>query len=262
MLPSVPDGPDGDDKQRHREAKKENIQDMWQRIWNTLFAQKAAAWTAVFTAVLTAFTYLLYQVSQQANDNSKEQARGFVNFAGLSIGPRFNDPQGKWVSQEIAITWANSGSTAAKAAVFKVNAKPFLDDLPTGYDFPLPSEKTEGVVPPKGTYAVNVQIPSSNLIDEWSNKGVRIFVWGSVLYKDIFPNDPERLTEFCTEITHVTAGFTNQPKVIAGQPPASPRLGDPDVAIVQFQFQACTRGAHTCYDEDCKDYSERVKDMR
>lgn len=230
-------------------------------FWNTFFNNRAAVWTAIFTAVLSVFTYLLYRVSEQADETAKGQARAFVSLSAFSIGPQIADSQGNWISQEVEVNWTNNGTTPAKGVVIQTNVKPFLEDLPDTYDFPLLSQKTQGAIAPKGIYTVSLLIPRSALEDSWHGKA-RIFIWGTALYKDVFPRDADRLTEFCYEIFHLTAAYATPQTVTNGQPTPSPVLGNPGTALAQFQWQACNRGAHSCYDEDCSDYSDRVKDMR
>jgi hypothetical protein len=171
-----------------------------------------------------------------------------------------NDTNGNWMGTEFEVYWSNSGTTVAKAATFQDTAKPFFEDLPKTYDFPLESEKTEGVVSPKGVYGTSLLIPRSQLEDAWRSKS-RMFVWGTVVYKDAFEGDPLRVSEFCIEIFHLTVSYITPPIPVANQPTPAPSIGAPNTTIATFQLRSCSRGAHTCYDEDCKDYADRIKDM-
>jgi len=80
----------------------------------------------------------------------------------------------------------------------------------------------------------------------WNNK-TKLFLWGDVVYKDVFPGDPERLSENCIEISHLVAVAS---------------LGDPNVGLSGVSWKPRPKGLHICYDEDCKDYQDRIKDMR
>lgn len=233
---------------------------MFKKIFG-FFERHHGLWTAVFTGILTIFTYMLYQVTNATNETSRATQRAFLTFANLGIGAEIHDPSGQWTGQEIAINWSNSGTTPAKAVVLQHNGKPQFEDLPKSYDFPLLPQKTETAIGPKGLFGVNVLVPRSTLEDAWHNKS-RLFVWGNALYKDIFPGDQERLSEFCVEITHLTVGYKNPPTPKKGETIPSPVMGNPNASIVTFQWQTCSLGAHNCYDEDCKDYTDRVKDMR
>jgi hypothetical protein len=247
------------DKQSYATTKTNEEPQKMNWFWTKFF--NAAMWTAIFTGVLSVFTYFLYRVSEQSDETAKGQARAFVSFTGFTLGPDFSDQQGKWAGKEVEINWTNNGTTPAKLVVIQVNAKPFLEDIPDSYDFPLLSTKTEGAIGQKVIYTNSVTIPSSVWDDAWHGKA-RLFLWGTALYRDVFPNDPDRLTEFCFEAFNITTGYTVQPTVPKGQPLPTPAVGSPGVSIAQFQWRACNRGAHSCYDEDCKDYKDRVADMR
>jgi hypothetical protein len=180
------------------------------------------------------------------------------------------DPNNKWMGDQIYTNWINSGDTAGKNLVIQTNAKewPIGEDLPPSYEFPLTPEKGRGVIAPKGAYQNPRIIPSNIMEDSWHSKQ-RFFFWGTMLYNDVFPNDPDRLTEFCVEISQITVARVAPPAVQQTQPttvPANPAptlapdIASLDSAIIGFTYQACKE--HNCYDEDCKDYADRVKDMR
>jgi hypothetical protein len=144
------------------------------------------------------------------------------------------------------VSWNNSGTTPAKNLILQLNAT-------LGYQTPR-------------------IIPSSFLSENWHGKS-RLFLWGTMLYSDIFADDPDRLSEFCVEISQVTVSRIaaqsippQPPKAVISNPnvgsqvtPKPADIGDLDAAIVGLTFQACNQ--HNCYDEECKDYKDRVKDM-
>jgi hypothetical protein len=237
--------------------KKEGQINMFKKIFGS-----AAVWTAIFTAFLVVFTYLLYTVNRDYTAAFREQGQAIVSFAGLSIGPALYDINtGTWTGQQFQITWSNSGLLPGKSAVFQQNEEPFFQDLPAGFDFPLGSDKTQGIVPPKGTYSATITIPRNQLEDSWHGKA-RIFVWGAAVYRDGFSDDPIRVNEFCTEIYQVTVGYTTppaQPKTVKPVPVPPPAIGGPNTSIVGLSWRSCTNGVHSCYDEDCSDYKERAE---
>lgn len=233
---------------------------MFQGIFR-FFREHHGIWTAIFTGMLTLFTYKLYQVATVTNETARATQRAFVTLGGIGVGPEFNGTDGKRVAQEFAITWTNTGTTPATSAILQGNSKPFIEGLPKGYEFELLPEKTHTVFAPKGTSQVNIAIPWAILVDAWHGRS-RLFIWGTAIYKDIFPGDPERLSEFCIELTHLTAGYKIPPKVPAGKPAPTASFDDANSMIVGYQWQACNIDTHSCYDEDCKDYADRVKDMR
>jgi len=224
------------------------------KFYNIFFNNRAAVWTAVFTGVLSVFTLMLYRVSQSTDETQRTSERAFLNFIGPVDGPKILGNDGKWTGQEIAINWNNSGNTPARNLTIQTNTMPFMPDIPKEYDFPLATEKKRAVIGPKQNYGTDVVIPQTSLADAWHSKA-RLFIWGTVIYKDVFPNNPDRLTEFCIELTHLTLGQKGQFKV-----PKPSDIDAPDATLVGFQWETCR--AHNCYDEDCKDYKERVEDMR
>jgi hypothetical protein len=175
------------------------------------------------------------------------------------------DNAGAWIGQEIALLWINGGNTAARDAVIQTNAAPFFPDIPEGYTFPLALPKTKVVIGPKGTYGTNIIVSKDVIADYWHSKK-RIFIWGDVVYKDVFFEQPDRLTEFCVELTHLAVNQLAPSTGPAGKilptitAPQQTDVERASAALAAFQWQQCPE--HNCYDEDCKDYSARIKEMR
>lgn len=246
---------------------------MLQRVLKALFAGKSAMWTAIFTGVLTLFTVKMYQVSNATSQIARNSERAFVSFDGFTLGPRIMGQDRVWNAYEININWNNGATTPARDVVFQSNGISWPGTLPTGYDFPLSKDKPIGVVGPKGSYSQIVAIARQSLTDSWSGKG-HLYVWGDVVYRDIFPEDGDRLTEFCQEINHITVGppqadlspnqtmtktqATTQPGVTLLAQPVP--IDNPNSTIIAFHWSPCAE--HNCYDEDCRDYSGRVEAMR
>ncbi len=66
---------------------------------------------------------------------------------------------------------------------------------------------------------------------------LRLFVWGWAAYRDIFPDTPERETQFCFELNRVDGAPYEMPLDEATKP------------TIYFNFSS--RGRHNCADEDC-----------
>jgi hypothetical protein len=241
-------------------------------IWRFLFEGKSAMWTAIFTAVLSLLAVLTYNVGKISSESARATDRAFLNFSGSGLGVRLNDPSGAWAGYEVNLLWNNSGNTPTRWAVIQANGQIWPGDLPKGFDFPLAADKTITVIGPKANYGTSLTIPRNLWVENWHGRN-RLFLWGTVLYRDIFPKTPDRLTEFCAEIFHVTTAPT--PLSIAPQPPVvlrpnsaptqptSPQTTDiesPRNVIGGFSWKVCLE--HSCYDEDCKDYKARGKDMQ
>jgi hypothetical protein len=228
---------------------------MLQRIRDAvsfLFKDKAAYWTALFTAVLTFFTYKLVEVSTVTNDTARATQRAFISFAGISAGAGMvsNDRKAK-ISQEVLLNWTNSGTTPARNAVTNGNGDAWPSALPDGFNFPdLPTSAKQPItLGPKEISGIHAIIPINDFRTAWEGKS-HLYVWGWIVYDDIFPGDPPRLTEFCAEMVQITipqdktaADFAETPNMPMG-----------------WNVTRCKE--HNCYDTDCKDYSERVKTAR
>lgn len=228
------------------------------RIFDFLFGGRSAMWTAIFTGVLTVFTWKMYEVSKATSETSRASERAFLSFSGPALAARNNDLQtGQWASYQLSLNWTNSGSTPATTAVIQANGQIWPTDLPDGFAFPLLPERTRAVFGPKATYGTSINVPSVDWIQSWHGAG-RLFVWGTVVYRDAFPRDPERLSEFCAEIHHIVIGPIQPPAAGAAAPALT--IENPNAQIVGFQWQACRQ--HNCYDNDCRDYTERVADAR
>jgi hypothetical protein len=222
---------------------------MFERIKGTL--RSAAFWTTIFTGILTFFTYKLYEVSKATNDTARATQRAFVNFAGLSAGVGVSSADRKAKThQEVLINWTNTGATPARNAVTNGNGDAWPSVLPQGYDFPdLPtSGKQQITLGAKETNGIHALIPIVAFRTTWEGKS-HLYLWGWIVYDDVFPGDPPRLTEFCAEMIQITIP---QEKTAAD-------FADPNMPM-RWNVSRCQE--HNCYDTDCKDYSERVKQGR
>jgi len=222
-------------------------------------------WTAIFTGVLSVFTYFLWTVAKSTDETSRASERAFLNFSQLGLGVKLIGADARWAGQEFSLNWTNSGNTPASDVVIDAGAQAWRTDLPPGYNFPENRANTLSVVGPKGVYGTIATVSNVDLMDSWSGRS-RIFFWGSVVYKDIFREDPDRLSEFCIEMTHVTFATGAPPQSQTVQRvPTTPSTAAGIVAptsdtMTAFQWQACRE--HNCYDQGCADYTQRVKDAR
>jgi hypothetical protein len=228
---------------------------MRQLIWEKYFKGKSAAWTAVFTGVLVVFTFLMYRVADETNETSRTTQRAFMNFAASTAGVRYSK-SGDMVSQEVLLNWANSGTTPAKDAVSRVSVQAWRTDLPDGFAFPDvgDSQRVMLTFGPKDVTGIPVAVPLQDLRDAWEGKA-KIFFWGWIVYRDIFPDSPERLTQFCTQMHQLTIfPGDNTPRPVTAN-----HIGRSDVNL-GWKVKPCP--VHNCYDEDCPDYAERIKHAR
>ena len=190
------------------------------------------------------FTYFLWNVAKSTDETAQISQRAFLSFAGVQAGEKQIDPTGhKWVNQQVMVMWSNSGTTPAKEAIARVSWGPWNGEMPSGFGFPDNTDvpPRPGVVGPKATYGVPLVLGIDSFREVRDGKS-HLFLWGWTTYRDIFPKDPKRLTEFCVEITNVTST-----KVDMSDP-----AGD-----ISWQSIECRE--HNCYDDDCTDYDLRTR---
>jgi hypothetical protein len=240
----------------------ETARGLLEKMFLILFENRAGMWTAIFTGVLSIFTYFLWNVAKSTDEASRASERAFINFGQLSVGVNLTTPNQTWVGQEFALNFINNGNTPASSVVITTSVQAWRTQLPNGYGFPEEKAPALAVIGPKSIYGTLTRVSKDDIMDAWQAKS-HLFFWGSVVYKDIFPNDPDRLSEFCIEMTHITfarpAAAPPNPKA----PVTSSNVDQPPAisgGVIAFQWQACPE--HNCYDQDCKDYSARVKNAR
>jgi hypothetical protein len=178
--------------------------------------------------------------------------RALLNFSGISGGVSLTSPDGK---SRIGITallnWNNTGNTPAKRVIGVGNYQTWRGELPDSFDFHdfLKIDKntySQEVVGPHQTLPVQIFVPTDNLRAQRAGSD-RLFFYGWIVYGDVFKGSPDRLTEFCSEMIQVSISE------------ASKDIGDPTNNI-GWNTQPCR--LHNCYDEDCEDYSAKVKYAR
>jgi hypothetical protein len=140
----------------------------------------------------------------------------------------------------------NGGTTATKWSEFEesVTVQDTPPDASTNFDALQQSQRFNYVFGPKQAY--DPQGPTINLPDvEELDKGKHAFVWGWVVYRDIFPDTELHLSEYCLV-------FTN-PKW------SGPRHGNTNTEMRITNLPCQT---HYCYDHECSDYSKRIQGFK
>lgn len=218
---------------------------------NFLFAGRAGFWTAVFTGLLTFFTYELVNVSKQTDETARATQRALISFAGINGGVTISTADRKVrTHQEVLLNWTNSGTTPARNAKTSASGDAWPSVLPVGFDFPdLPSSGMQPItLGPKETNGIRALIPINDFRTTWEGKS-HLYLWAWVVYDDVFPGDPPRLTEFCTEMIQISIP----------QDKTADDFTNPNMPMA-WNTSRCPE--HNCYDTDCKDYPERVKQAR
>jgi len=194
----------------------------------------------------------LRQSNQISREALQSEQRAFVNFNGISAGAALTTADGKAKAAQILnLNWFNSGNTPAKDGVTLGNLQMWRGELPSGFDFkdinaPPPNSIPHNIVGPHQGVPIQLAVGIDNFRAQRAGTD-RMFFYGWIVYKDVFAGDPDRLTEFCTEMIQV-AIFD-----------AKKDIADPSQNF-SWNTQPCRE--NNCYDEDCKDYSEKIKQAR
>ncbi len=146
---------------------------------------------------------------------------------------------------QFSFVWRNSGMTVAKSGIAAVGGFGQPSELEPvdfsrcfgqGLTATTASQRALG---PGDTTESKHTIPLSilSMIADGKTRG---FICGFFLYRDVFEGSPVRLTEFCKELDSVKISKNEN------------RLD------IQVWLRSCS--THNCFDEDCPDYTDRVKD--
>jgi len=220
-------------------------------VWDRFIKGKSAAWQAISAVIMAVVTIMLYRVGSDTNELSRATQKALISFAGIGAGPVLTSPDRKArVAQEFLFNWTNSGTTQARNAVTAISGDTWPSELPKGFDFPdLPGNQPQSIaIGPRDTTGVRIDIPTNKLIPTWEGKA-HLYVWGWVVYDDVFRTDTH-LTEFCIEVIQIAP---------IGPGKTGADLSDPNTPF-SWNIQKCKD--HNCYDDDCKDYSARIKQSR
>lgn len=97
----------------------------------------------------------------------------------------------------------NGGNTQTVDMKININFALRDEPLPPGFDFPFQHEAGSTLIGAhQAVGASNVVILDEELLAV--GKGEKFFyIWGSMTYRDVFPDTPEHTTEFCTQISRV-----------------------------------------------------------
>jgi hypothetical protein len=143
------------------------------------------------------------QSADVARDSLIHTQRAYVrvaNFPWLWRGD--TDRPGKFF-YDITPIIENAGNTQTVDAKINVNWALRDDPLPEGFDFPFVAQHGFTLIGAhQSVGASNAVILDDDLLLVQS--GTKYFyIWGVVNYRDVFPGTPERVTEFCAQISRV-----------------------------------------------------------
>lgn len=224
--------------------EKENDKSMnIHALYDRLFARKAGAWTAIFTFVLAIFSYLLWQVSKDANNTSAAtQAASLSSFGPAML--KVPSADGKTLrGYNIFFTWVNNGTTPTKSTTMQANVSVGPATPTKGLDFStLPQAQIlTAVLGPKAGIQMTPTFVSLEDFEDVQQGRKHMFFWGWAVYHDVF-SDAARLSEYCFDVQG--ANWT--------KPDHTDPTGD-----VTLSNPPC--GVHFCFNEECEDYKTRTK---
>jgi hypothetical protein len=236
------------EEQAHIQREAETDEKPMRRLFNFLFHEKAGMWTALFTCVLCVFSGLLWKVSKDAGDASILTQRAFITVNNAMVMSKVMDKTNKFLTgYNFNLAWVNSGDTPTGIATYQVSVR--VQDTPlqtdTNFDELPQGEKYSLVFGPKEAAGMVPPFVSLSDLEAIANKSSHGFVWGWVEYRDIFKDTPLHVSEFCLQIGNPVWTLPDH---------ANP-AGD-----MNFNWTPCP--SHYCYDENCKDYAERVQEFK
>ena len=208
-------------------------------------------WTQISAGLIFVYALLTFwqacstkEMAKTAQQQLVASQRAYISFVGLGQSVA-NNIGGKVAQRLIPLGWENSGTTPMIQGVAYLGHRKSPDDVPAGFDYPL--DHPEGVkfqVPPRGAKAIDdvISVDDLNAIQKHTS---RYFVYGTLVYRDIFPDSPVRITEFCTEITYILHSGSGEPD-----------FTDPNMQV-GFKTGDCKE--HNCYDDFCLDYKSFAK---
>jgi hypothetical protein len=152
------------------------------------------------------------KVTAQASSDSvkglKQQMRAYIN-----VGVGFAVPQDRVrnVKFQAVPTLVNNGLTPAHKVVYKTKAAILPVPLPSGFNFPLPTEDSgENMMGPRQTATlspiVDDFVSDALVADIKKGHGMGLYVWGTIGYVDVFGDAQQ--TRFCQHLTWLQDGTT------------------------------------------------------
>jgi hypothetical protein len=136
--------------------------------------------------------------------------RAYVQFNGFK-GTWFHDQSGALDFLRIEPQWTNTGNTPTATCKIYVGYEPTIE--------PLDFNQHQFIVPSSVQFAQVTIAPNSVLLGDQANIPVakviqirngecRLYVWGSAVYKSVFPGSQNYETRFCVQVTEVTGDLT------------------------------------------------------
>lgn len=198
--------------------------------------------TLVVLSIYTGFTILIWRSTKQANliaiDGFISAQRAYITNHGIKhVFKTTTNPSGKQVkSFDFSPQWENAGNTPAVGVLVLSGSAVFTTEITQawfmGKTRGSPTPTTMASIGPRQSW----ESQATHQPEAFATEDLEYprYVWGWLLYKDVFPNTKVHVTEFCFKSTSIT-----------------PTGSD-------YDFAATVCNGHNCVDEFCDDYSAMV----
>ena len=157
--------------------------------------------TAFATAAIAYFTLTLRDINRNQLGHYRRVERAHVSILSPQSELRL-DNNGLIIGLRLCVVWKNSGSTPASPIDALIGATwvPAIDQFRFG-QVEQQGIRQPFVLGPSAEIAsgtVDIGVGHVNAI--FNGQGFQ-FLWGWARYRDIFPNSPEHVVEFCFRVT-------------------------------------------------------------
>lgn len=131
-------------------------------------------------------------------ETSQLQLRAYMYAAELQLHPVQVNGAPHWVPQ---IKWKNGGQTPAHHVITDIGWKTSKDNLPDNFNFHAECLDlgTATVGPDHVTYSTSTNKIAVSIHNEIAEGRTKVFLWGSIKYKDVFGADRE--TKMAAQMT-------------------------------------------------------------
>ena len=168
--------------------------------WLSGASQVLLLMTVVFTVLATRAAQRSARAAEkglaQGQEGTRTQLRAYV--ALDTIQPLIQ-PNGRL---DVTVVWRNTGLTPAYASQTQINTA-FVDQLlPADFSFPdsNPGPPQPGMLPAGQASMTRGPTVSSYDQSRIAAGEMHYYVYGWMRYRDVFPDTPDRLTQFCSKL--------------------------------------------------------------
>ena len=199
-------------------------------VRDTLYETREFAKAARDSAQVARDTFDVQRLAMVAAD------RAYVHHNGVAWISHIEETE-KRIFWRLRPRWLNTGNTPARQVHAQVQLILSSEVLPGDFEFEIEQLRDTAVV----TIAPHTFIESGRVVI-WGDdlnavkKGeLHAYLWGILVYRDVFPGTPERITRFCVKAAEVTGNPT--------------LLFNEKTNIVHIDWATYER--NNCVDEDC-----------